>query len=361
MRLLRIGVRGFRNLQEAQIETARRFSVFHGENAQGKTNLIEAVHLLSNLQSFRTRRPRDLIEAGGENALLKGRVVGREGEVDLRVALDGQGRTAWVDDKVPESTAQYLAHFQTVLFSPADLDLARGSQDQRRRYLDRASFVRDASHLGALREYTRALRQRNFALRGDPSSLDVWDETLCGAAIRVRAARGATLAGVAPAVAAIHGDISGGNDEVRLAYDPSGPGDPGDLEAFREALAEARETDRRLGFTTVGPHRDALRVRIGGRPVESHASQGQLRTLALSLKLGLLLWGRDQLGEEPVFLLDDPGSELDSRRLGYLGDFLARWSGQVLVAVTDPEAVPLPRGEERADFRIQKGQILHEH
>ena len=318
MRLLRIGVRGFRNLQEAQIETAPRFSVFHGENAQGKTNLIEAVYLLSNLQSFRTRRPRDLIAVGGDRALLKGSVLGREGVVDLRVAVDTQGRTAWVDDKVSESTGQYLSYFQTVLFSPADLDLAKGSQDQRRRYLDRASFVRDASHLGALREYTRALRQRNFALRGDPASLDVWDETLCGAAVRVRAAREETLAG-------------------------------------------ARDTDRRLGFTAVGPHRDALRVRIGGRPVESHASQGQLRTLALSLKLGLLLWGREQLGEEPVFLLDDPGSELDGRRLGYLGDFLARWSGQVLVAVTDPEAVPLPRGEERADFRIQKGQILHEH
>lgn len=359
MRLVRIGVRGFRNLEEAQVEPAPRFSVFHGENAQGKTNLIEAVYLVSNLQSFRTRRPRDLIAAGTASALLKGRVDGREGGVDLQVAVHGQGRTAAVDGKAPESAAQYLAHFHTVLFCPADLDLAKGSQDQRRRYADRAAFVRDASHLGHLREYNRVLRQRNFALRGDPSSLDVWDETLSGAAERVRAGRAAAVEELAPVVAGIHRDISGGNDEIQLAYDPSGTAEgPGE---FLRALAAARDTDRRLGFTTAGPHRDALRARIGGRPVEAHASQGQLRTLALSLKLALLLWGRDQLGEEPVFLLDDPGSELDSRRLGYLGSFLAQWPGQVLVAATDPDAVPLPRGEGRSDFRIQKGRIFHEH
>jgi len=357
MVLAHLRARRFRNLGDLRLEPGPGVCVLFGDNAQGKTNIVEAVHLLSNLQSFRTRRTRDLLGSGFAEALVEGDISGRNGTVRLQIELDAGGRTARVDGKNPSSASSYLSQFHTVLFSPVDIDLARGSQDLRRRYLDRATFVRDPGHLVRLREYNRALRQRNACLRRGDGGIDAWDEQLAVLGASVHAARRVTIDALSPVIVLLHAELSGGED-VEITCTAPYARDRADVEELRESLRRGRERDTRLGYTATGPHRDTVRLRLGDRPVERFASQGQMRTLALSLKLALLSWGRTVLGEEPVFLLDDPGSELDATRLRLLARFLEGWSGQVIVAGTERDALPISNPSSARYYRVTSGRAV---
>ncbi len=354
MVLAHLRARRFRNLGDVLMEPGPGVSILFGENAQGKTNLLEAIHLLSTLQSFRTRRIRDLIGLGFDEALLEGELQGRNGVVRLRIRLDSAGRTAQVDGKSPPSASSYLSEFHTVLFSPVDIELARGSQDLRRRYLDRATFVRDPAHLSRLRDYNRVLRHRNASLRRGDGGIEVWDEELARHGAAVHAARAETVKELTPVLSRIHAEISGGEETALACRAPYAEAEDV-AKGLGESLARGRERDSRLGYTGVGPHRDSVSLRLGGRPAERFASQGQMRTLALSLKLALLLWGRSVLSEAPVFLLDDPGSELDRARLGYLGRFLESWPGQVIVAGTERDCIPVPDPSAARYYRLNSG------
>lgn len=354
MTLAHLRARRFRNLGDLRLDPGAGVCVLFGDNAQGKTNIVEAIHLLSNLQSFRTRRTRDLLGSGFAEALLEGEISGRNGTVRLQIQLDSGGRTARVDGKSPASASSYLSQFHTVLFSPADIDLAKGSQDLRRRYLDRATFVRDPGHLARLRDYNRALRQRNSGLRRGDGGLDAWDDQLAVLGAAVHAARRVTAAELVPVVAGLHATLSGG-EAVEISCTAPYAQEQGGAEELRERLRQGRERDRRLGYTGTGPHRDTVRLRLGDRPVERFGSQGQMRTLALSLKLALLSWGRTVLGEEPVFLLDDPGSELDATRLDHLARFLESWPGQVIVAGTERDALPVRNPSAARYYRVTSG------
>ncbi len=357
MRLARLRAVSFRNLKDLDFAPEARIAVLFGANAQGKTNLVEALYVLSNLQSFRTHRVRDLVTFGDRGASVEGAVESRGVRTRLRVSLRDGTRQATVDEKAPPSTGTYLSEFHTVLFSPLDLDLARGNQELRRRFVDRATFLEDPQHLARLRALRRVLRQRNALLSSGAPGLDVWDERYAELATAVYAARRGTLERLSNQIAAMHRHIAGGLEAVELQL--SGPGgDPPEVKALLlEKLAAQRERDVRLGYTGSGPHRQALRVRLGGDPLERHASQGQMRTLALSLKLALLRWSRDVLGHAPVFLLDDPGSELDRDRLEFLGAFLSQWQGQVVIAATERHAVPLDPAAQAQPYRVVAGTV----
>lgn len=361
MTLAHVRVRSFRNLSQVALEPGPGVNVLFGENAQGKTNLIEALYVLANLQSFRTRRLRDLVLFGSNRARVEGEVRGRRGTVRLRVEVGPEGRNATCDGAPPASVADYLSELHTVLFTPLDLDLARGNQELRRRFADRATFLADPTHLGTLRDYNRALRQRNALLRSGQAGIDAWDERLASLGGAVHRARGETLRRLEPFVAAIHGEISGGREEVTVEL-ARGGGEGGgeDADDLLTRLRRWRLRDVQRGYTTVGPHRDAVVIRLGGNRVDRFGSQGQLRTLALSLKLALLRWGSEVLGAAPLFLLDDPGSELDQGRLGFLGAFLSRWEGQVVIAGTHRDAVPLPPEGGCRYYRVTAGRIRPE-
>ncbi len=357
MRLAHLRARSFRNLEDETVTPGPGVTVLYGDNAQGKTNLLEAVYLLSNLQSFRTRKTPDLVRSSAASATVQGSVEGLLGSSTLRVRLDGGGRSAELDGKPAESIAAYLERFPTVLFCPLDLDLARGSQDLRRRYLDRAAFVAEPGHLDRLRQYNRAIKQRNSALRSGGDDLGVWDEEVALLGAAVHQARVRTLGDLTPEVLRVHRSISGAAEQLELEAVAAYARDGEVTEGLRRALAARRPEDQRRGFTSVGPHRDAVRLRVGEREVERYGSQGQMRTVALALKLGLLGWATRVLGDTPVFLLDDPGSELDDRRLAALGEFLAAWPGQVLVAATARDSVPVPCPADTTYYRVSRGSI----
>jgi DNA replication and repair protein RecF len=356
MRVAHIQVRSFRNLHHAQVEPGPDVCVLYGANAQGKTNFLEALYVLSNLQSFRTHRIRDLLSFDGVPGQVEAQVEGRLGGTRLQLTLEPQGRRPRINGKPPKTTSEYLAELPSVVFSPQDLTLARGSQDLRRRYLDRATFLSDPRHLQVLRSYSRALRHRNAALRSGGTALDVWTEQLARYGGQVHRGRRQTLAKLMPLVEEVHRKIAGKGEKLLLECRPVLEGRSVE-ELLLQRLADSEERDRRVGHTGVGPHRDAVLIRLGGRNLDEHASQGQLRTVALGLKLALLQWGREALGATPVFLLDDPGSELDRDRLGALGTFLSDWPGQVLITATHRHAVPLPTTAEIRTYRVERGTL----
>lgn len=358
MALRRVRLGGFRNLREADLRFPSRVTVLVGENAQGKTNFLEALHVLSNLKSFRTQRLSDLLGPGAERAVIEGEVDGPEGLTDLAVTVSAHGRTALRQGRPPESAARYLLTLPTVLFSPADLDLAEGDQEQRRAYTDRATFLREPGHLAALREYGRLLRHRNALLRArGEDDLDVWEEQLASAGAAVRQARERTLLCLRPPLEALFAEIAGGVDRLEVHWERGrGAAPPGESE-LRDALRRSRHRDREFGYTTVGPHRDRLVLAVNGREVRQHGSRGQHRTVALSLKLALLRCAGASAEEPPVFLVDDPGPELDSRRLGYLGQVLSEAPGQVFLTCTEASAVPLAPGTDTAHFRVEAGLL----
>jgi len=357
MILAHLRARRFRNLEDLRLDLEPGVCVFYGDNAQGKTNILEAAYLLSNIQSFRTRRLRDLIKSTADQSLLDGSVEGRLGRLHLQVVLDLQGRSATVNGKRPESASAYLSEFHTVLFNPTDIELARGSQDLRRRYLDRATFLRDPRHLARLRDYKRVLRQRNTILRRRDEGIGVWEEKLAQLGADVYRARRETLEAIEPEIVKVHNQVSGRREDVSLQCAAAYAEGSSAKESLLAALRESRERDARLGYTAVGPHRDWIRVQLGGRPAERYGSQGQLRTLALSFKLAMLVFGRQVLGEAPVFLLDDPGSELDRKRLAFLAEFLDQWEGQVLVAGTDRDSIPFRDNRPVRGFRVEQGFV----
>jgi DNA replication and repair protein RecF len=355
LRLLR--VRDFRNLRAQEVGFGPGVNFLHGENAQGKTNVLEAVHLLSTLQSFRTRRLRDLIQEGCEGGRIEGRVADGWGETGLAVALSAAGKEAWADGKEPASTTEYLRIFPTVFFGPADMDLAGGDQAMRRRHLDRAAFLLDPSHLDRLRRYRRALLQRNAALAAAGGAIEPWTRHAALFGWEVHEARRKALEKMEPLAASLQREISGGreNGELRLAASwGSGEG----VESLERALRDAEEEDRQRGYTRHGPHRDRLVALLDGKDLSAHGSRGQQRTFALSLKLALLLLAKEEAEILPAFLLDDPGSELDRRRLGFLASFLDGWEGQVFIASAGREDLPLGDVVEKRLFRLEQGRVL---
>ena len=237
------------------------------------------------------------------------------------------------------------------------MDIARGNQELRRRYVDRAAFFSDPLHLERLRNYARALKQRNAALRRPGTDLGPWNEELARFAWAVQRARSRAVEELTPVIARIHRDVSGGREEPEIrfltTFDPSEEG----WTLFLKLLEEHVEEDLRRGFTHHGPHRDRISVRLGGRELKHFASQGQQRTFALSLKLALLERAEERDGVLPGFLLDDPGSELDRRRLGFLGEFLTNWEGQVFIAGVGREDVPFPPDVDREFHAVAEGVL----
>ena len=189
MELTRLRVRCFRNIRRADLSFSSQITVLNGENAQGKTNIIEAISVLASLRSFRTRRVFDLVLEGSTSAEIEGEVQGAGLVSTLHVSLDRNGKTAKLDGRTPTSAREYLSSLQSVLFTPWDIELSLGNQEMRRSYLDRASFLKDGGHLLLLRRYAKLLRHRNALLRDSSSDLSVWNDQLAEAGALIRRAR----------------------------------------------------------------------------------------------------------------------------------------------------------------------------
>ncbi len=360
-------VRSFRNLARVDLEFGERFNVISGENGQGKTNLLEALYVLSTSKSFRTAKLLDVVGFGTELATVRG-IVREEGDARAQsVGIKAGARVLRIDEKRPPSLAAYAVRTPVVAFHPGELELSMGSSSERRKLLDRTALYVAPAALVELDRYTRALRarQKTLDLRGTSApELDEW-EALCvkhGLSVMEHRARAAELLGP-PAVAAFR-RIGASGLELAVTYTPSAPTTEA---AYRDELVKRRAVDARRGSAAVGPHRDELALALGAHPVRGVASQGQHRAVTLSLKAAEI----DVIGRErdvrPILLLDDVSSELDRTRTAALFAFLREQRGQVFLTTTRPELIETGGGagaapdagasSTRRDFRVESGTV----
>lgn len=355
----------FRNYVHARAEFSPGVNVICGENAQGKTNLLEGVAYLSSARSHRARYDRELIQFGVDYAFLKGEVSARERAFTLEARLHRGGRRQLLSNGVRLKTAAELSQvLNTILFCPEDLSLIREGAAARRRFLDEGICQLRPRYAAALAEYRRLYEQKTRILRDweeKPSLLDTLDDfnlrmAQVGAVlIHYRAHFIKRLSALAPP---IQGDFSGGRERLDLRYetvstvsDPEAP-----AKVLLEQLLEHQQSHRRAELESrqclSGPHKDDLSVEIDGQSARQYASQGQTRTAALSLKLACRELFREATGEWPVLLLDDVLSELDQRRQSFVLERIT--GGQVFITCCEDDK-KLARDGKR--FQVQGGTL----
>ena len=349
MRILELSLSGFRNYEEVRLRLDPGVNLLLGENAQGKTNLLEAVTYLSAGRSFRSRKETELIGFGREFAELSATVFSGQRERDLRILLfSGRKKRQLFLSGVKKKTFGELSGVLTsVLFCPEDLLILKTGSTGRRRMMDQALCQLSPSYDHALSEYTRLLEHKGRILKDrfdDPSLLDLlpeFNEQLCRYGSQIIHARGTYMAMLSPEASQFHRAFSGDREELSVTYrtvstvsDPTAPAETiyGEL---REHLTAHWQVELDSCQCLTGPHRDDFEAEINGVSVKSFGSQGQTRTAAISLKLAERELFRRTTGEEPVLLLDDVLSELDGSRQDFVLNHLN--SGQVFITCCETD------------------------
>jgi DNA replication and repair protein RecF len=334
--LTHLSLRHFRNYGEQQIDFAAAKTILVGENAQGKSNLLEAVELLATLKSHRTSRDRDLVQQDQPVAQISASVRRELGLADLSLVLRQAGRrTAILNGEKLRRQLDFLGTLNAVQFSSLDLDLVRGGPGERRDWLDTLLIQLEPIYAHILSQYNQVLKQRNALIKqsyGDDSgesgpAIDatefaLWDAQLAALGTRVIRRRARAIARLAPIAHQWHQAISGQREDLQIHYQPNVPlieDDPAVIQgSFLEKIQQRAIAEQHQRTTLVGPHRDDIEFAINDTPSRQYGSQGQQRTLVLALKLAELHLIDEVIGEPPLLLLDDVLAELDLSRQNQL-------------------------------------------
>lgn len=357
----------FRNYEREKIVFSPGTNIIFGKNAQGKTNILEAVYYFSAGQSHRTAADKELIRFGEQ----RGRISlsfaegGREQFCEIDFFADKQKKIK-KNGVLLKNTAELIGSFKAVLFSPEELSIIKGGPEQRRRFLDRAITPLRPNYINILRAYNKILSQKNMLLKGiragkkRDETLPVWDEKLSEYGARIRWYRKAFLEKIAEGAREINSDITSGKEELEIFYRPDNcPEDMREAADFKKQMRERifclAQREREMGAALVGPHRDDVLFITGGKNTRQFASQGQQRTAVLSVKIAQMELIKNEIEEYPVLLLDDIMSELDEERREYLK---SRIKGkQVILTCTDGG-----EGEENArQFQVDNGRIVQKN
>lgn len=351
---------GFRNLTDQEVFFDAAINLVVGDNGQGKTNLLEAIHLLASLRSFRPVKARQMIGHGHTRSELSIVFESDQVPISLRMVLEGSVRRLWIGQRPASGLVEYLGLLNVVAFTPDDLAMIKGAPLLRRKFMDRASFLFLPAHLIAVRSFSVALRARNRLLarsgRMDKLQIDSFSHALAkwGALVtgnrrelvdRIQTSFGDTLA-----------YLGDGRLSASLSFQPGWQTDSGsDSRALFEQLSSQLERDQKRGSTGPGPHRDDFEMLLGGQPARWYASQGQQRACALALLLAVVEQAIAAGLKRPVLLLDDVSSELDGAVRERLFRRVRTLGCQVLVTTTDPR-LGEEIGAERV-FSVQQGRL----
>ncbi|MBN2338722.1 MAG: DNA replication/repair protein RecF [Acidobacteria bacterium] len=342
MRISRLRLFHYRNIGELDITLGPGVTLFSGRNGQGKTNILESIYFLAYGRSFRTSTPKDCIRHGETECRIEGVVERGRLERTLGVTLRGAEKTLSLYGK-PSPLEDFVGNLHLLAFTHAHLGVVRGGPADRRAFLDRAMVSLYPGHVRALASYGRALRQRNRVLAelgagarpADAGLLESWDEALVGEGVRILANR---LRYVRRMKSELPEGLFG-SESLRMHYlstigaeDPD-PAALGDL--FRKGLGRARERDLRTGTTSVGPHRDDLKLYVNGKSLGEFGSAGQQRSGLLALYFSQMEIHAKEQGFYPVFLVDDAEAELDQERLHTFLHYLARRTQTILTSAKD--------------------------
>lgn len=357
MQITELTLRSYRSYETLHLAFDPGVQIFLGANAQGKTNIIEALYYAAFGRSHRTSSDAELIRVGADGAHigLSFRRHDVPGELSFTFARGARRRITYAGESLRQR--DLVGILPMVLFSPEDLFLVKGAPALRRRYLDAELSQASPAYYGELLCYTRILKQRNAVLKdirerlAAPDDLPPWDAQLARSAAYIVTRRIAAVAQLGALSARVQAVLAAG-EELALAYEIAGAGAEDFAEDdmtealhvwYNKMLCEGRARDIARAATGVGPHLDDLVLRVGGMSLRSYGSQGQQRTGALALKLAELFYLQENIGEAPILLLDDVMSELDADRRRALLDFIRHEHIQTFITATDAAYFPAER------------------
>ncbi|MBR4985646.1 MAG: DNA replication/repair protein RecF [Proteobacteria bacterium] len=372
MHISSLDILHFRNLALASLEFSSGFNVFYGANAQGKSNLLEAIYTLAFLKGFRADKLSDLIAFDTPKAQLSAVVHNGASTIRLGLELDTKLRRPYIDGSPCTRARDYLGILRAILFVPMDVAFLQAPPMQRRTSLDRMVFNLRPAYLIDLEQYQKLQKQKSAALRADTpdaSLLDIYDEQLIPIGCRLIEARYQYLKLIAPHIRQVFAAIfdqdmaclpvyknANMHDEIVLGNGCEPPLEQ-IIDAYRHAMANARQRELARQQMVEGPHRDDWSIALNGRPAKLYASQGQQRAMSLAIKMAEIACLKTEADIEPIFLLDDISSELDPVRHKRLFEYLNNLTAQTFLTTTSREHVHIDSVARM--FSVDNGCIQH--
>lgn len=363
MKVNSLKLKNFRNYDLLNLEFDRSTNIFYGNNAQGKTNILEAVYLSGTTKSHRGAKDRDMIRFDQDESHIE-TVIEKNGisyQIDMHLKKNSPKGIAI--NKMPiRKASELFGIVNLVFFSPEDLNIIKNGPAERRRFVDLELSQLDKVYLSNLSSYNRIVNQRNHLLkelsfggRKDlTDTLEIWELQMVQYGERLIARRKEFVDQLNEIISDIHYKLTGGKEKLSIVYEPSTGG-----MSFEQALSRYRERDLRMKSTTVGPHRDDIGFLIGDMDIRKYGSQGQQRTAALSLKLSEIEMVKQAVHDTPVLLLDDVLSELDKHRQNYLLDSIH--DIQTLITCTGLDEFVNHRFSINKVFHVQNGHVSKEN
>jgi len=364
-----ISLSNFRNYKNLQVDFHPAYNILIGENAQGKTNLLEAILYTVTGKSHRTNNDLDLITKGEKLFYINLSGERYAGSVKIEISARADGKKLLkVNNQTQKKLSELLGTINAVLFSPEDMLLVKGGPSIRRRFLDIEISQTSPFYCHNLANYNRVVSQRNNLLKAvrdqkeSPELLDVWDMQLVEFGSHIIKKRAEVIQKIEPLARSIHRKITAGREELNLSYIPSvdvNKGTEGTSmeDYFLQRLKETRSMEIIKGITLLGPHRDDIDIKVGDTDIRVFGSQGQQRTSAISMKLSEIEFMKKETGEYPILLLDDVMSELDAGRRKFL---LGAVKGkvQIFMTTTEIEEVYQPIENNSRIFEVKNGKIF---
>lgn len=354
MWIKKIKINNFRNYEKEEIDLEKKINIFYGQNAQGKTNIIEAIFLCSLGKSFRTKKDKELIKLNEQNAIVEVEYEksDRDGKIKIEI---GNKKNIYLNGIKIKKLSELLGNLNIVIFTPDDINILKGGPQNRRRFLDIMISQLRPNYMHILNLYIKTMEQRNNYLRQikeehkDENLLEIWDEKLAEYAIKIYEYRKEFIEKIIKKIDIIHKKITNGEEQIEFEYITECE----NKEKYLKLLKERRKLDIIKGFTTKGIHRDDFVIYINKKEIKIFGSQGQNRTAMLSLKLAELQVIYDEIGEYPILLLDDFMSELDKTRRK---NFLENIEGTQVI-ITGTEKLDI-ENLEYLEYNVSKGKVL---
>ena len=348
----------FRNYDHLQLHFDEGTNILYGDNAQGKTNILEGIYLSGTTKSHKGSKDKEMIQFEKEESHIRSIVKKNEKEYQIDMHLRRNGTKGVAVNKVPiKKASELFGILNIVFFSPEDLNIIKNGPSERRRFIDCELCQLDKLYLSDLSRYNKVLNQRNKLLKDINfrhdliDTLPMWDVQLLECGRNIIKKRKEFISEINEIVKDIHSKISGGKEELTLIYEPNI-----DDIFFEDELLKNKNRDLKLCQTTVGPHRDDILFSIKGIDIRKYGSQGQQRTSALSLKLSEIDFVKKSINSTPVLLLDDVLSELDSNRQNYLLNSIT--DIQTMITCTGLEEFVRNRFEINKVFQVVNGRVF---
>ncbi len=368
MYIEQLELRNYRNYESIDVTFENKVNVILGENAQGKTNIMESIYVLAMAKSHRTSNDKDLIRWDEEYAKIKGRIQKYNGSLPLELILSKKGKKAKSNHLEQSKLSQYVGNMNVVMFAPEDLHLVKGSPQVRRRFIDMEIGQVSPVYLHDISLYQKILQQRNHYLKQlqtrkqkDQTMLDVLTEQFIEMAVKITKKRFEFVQLLESWAKPIHSGISRNLETLEIVYKPSL--DVSDnqewskmVDIYEQKFDDIREREIDRGVTLVGPHRDDLQFIVNGRDVQTFGSQGQQRTTALSVKLAEIELIHSEIKEYPILLLDDVLSELDDYRQSHLLNTI-QGKVQTFVTTTNVDGIDHKTLNEATTFEVEAGSM----